>query len=182
MAARTTRIRRTVCRSGTTAISQCGANSCGDSRGNEWTNVALHCVSAAPRPRPFRSAPQGRPALPSPASTALASPGLPLGAKPPSGICPQSPRAPSCGAAGCTLCVRCLLHVACCVTCCMVPLPFGAGCTWSVAEQSTAQLSVACSGCNSSQRRPCLFVSVFPCGHRSRMFRAAAATLCGADQ
>ena len=47
--------------------------------------------------------------------------GYPWAPNPPSGICPQTPRAPSCGAAGCTLCVRCLLHVACCVTCCTVP-------------------------------------------------------------
>jgi hypothetical protein len=87
--------------------------------------------------------------------------------------CPQSPRAPSCGAAGCTLCVRCLLHVACCVICCMVPLPFGAGCMLSVAEQAqhSYRLHVVVVRCNPSQQRPCVFVSVFPCGHRCRMFR-----------
>ncbi len=75
----------------------------------------------------------------------------------------------------------CSLPAACCMLCYMLHGPIAVRCRLHVvgcrASTASYRLHVVVVCCNSSQQRPCLFVCVFPCGHRSMM-----ATLCGADQ
>jgi hypothetical protein len=60
------------------------------------------------------------------------------------------------------------LPAACCMLCYMLHGPIAVRCRLHVVgcRASTAQLSVACSGCM-LQLEPAAAVSVFPCGHRS---------------